>query len=163
MKKLFFTLLLATASAAVINTVQAQNMANAVTAADAPNVPLMAPASVEVYKEFGEKPGLIKLMDIFMPRLVANPLTGPLFRPANQERIKQQLVEQFCQVLSGPCTYQGLSMKNAHAGLKINKPQFNALVEELQISMNEMQIPFRAQNQLLAQLAPMYRDVITVK
>lgn len=162
MKKLFFTLLLATASAAAMHTVQAQNVADAPNA-PALNTPLMAPASIEVYKEFGEQPGLIKLMDIFMPRLVANPLTGPLFRPANQERIKQQLVEQFCQVLSGPCTYQGLSMKNAHAGLKINKPQFNALVEELQISMNEMQIPFRAQNQLLAQLAPMYRDVITVK
>ncbi|KAF3998200.1 group 1 truncated hemoglobin [Glaciimonas immobilis] len=129
----------------------------------AQNTPLMPPASVEVYKEFGEKPGLIKLMDDFMIRLVANPVTGPSFAPANQVRIKAELVEQFCQLLSGPCTYQGMSMKTAHASLHINKPQFNALVEELQKSMDAMNIPFRAQNQLLAQLAPMYRDVITVK
>ncbi|MDY7546994.1 group 1 truncated hemoglobin [Glaciimonas sp. CA11.2] len=127
------------------------------------NTPLMKPAPVAVYEAFGEKPGLVKLMDDFMVRLVANPLTGPVFGPANQVRIKAELVEQFCQLLSGPCTYQGLSMKAAHASLHINKPQFNALVEELQKSMDAMNIPFRDQNQLLAQLAPMYRDVITVK
>ena len=151
MKKLFFAILLSVSGAVSIDSAQAQN------------APLMAPTSVEVYKAFGEKPGLIKLMDDFMPRLVANPLTGPLFGPSNQEHIKKELVEQFCQVLGGPCTYQGQSMKSAHARLNINKAQFNALVEELQISMNAMDIPFRAQNQLLAQLAPMYRDVITVK
>jgi hemoglobin len=47
--------------------------------------------------------------------------------------------------------------------LDINKGHFNALVEVLQLSMDARQIPFRVQNQLLAQLAPMHRDIITVK
>ena len=38
-----------------------------------------------------------------------------------------------------------------------------ALVEVLQLSMDAQGIPFRAQNQLLAQLAPMHRDTITEK
>lgn len=150
MKKTFSALLFSVAS-----------MCSATLLAQTP--PLMPPASISVYEAFGEKPGLVKLMDDFMIRLVADPVTGPIFAPANQVRIKAELVEQFCQLLSGPCTYQGLDMKTAHANLHINKPQFNALVEELQISMNVMNISFRAQNQLLAQLAPMYRDVITVK
>jgi hemoglobin len=54
-------------------------------------------------------------------------------------------------------------MKTAHADLDIRKGDFNALVEVLQQAMDARGIPFRAQNQLLAQLAHMHRDVITVR
>jgi hemoglobin len=37
--------------------------------------------------------------------------------------------------------------------------QFNALVEDLQKAMSERGIPFRAQNKLLAKLAPLHRDI----
>ena len=116
-----------------------------------------------LYKTFGEKPGLVKLMDDFMVRLLADPRTGPHFKPSNQQRVKEQLVDQFCQVLGGPCVYKGADMKSAHANLEIRKSDFNALVEVLQLSMDAQGIPFRAQNQLLAQLAPMHRDTITEK
>ncbi len=117
----------------------------------------------QLYKTFGEKPGLVKLMDDFVARLVADPRTGPHFKDAKQPRLKEQLVEQFCQVTGGPCIYKGADMKTAHRDFDIKKSDFNALVEVLQQSMDAQRIPFRAQNQLLAQLAPMYRDVITVK
>lgn len=116
-----------------------------------------------LYKTFGEKPGLVKLMDDFMVRLLADPRTGPHFKPSNQQRVKEQLVDQFCQVMGGPCVYKGADMKSAHANLDIKKSDFNALVEVLQQSMDAQGIPFRAQNRLLAQLAPMHRDTITEK
>ncbi len=121
------------------------------------------PASDALYQTFGAKPGLVKLMDDFMVRLLADPRTAPHFKPANQQRVKEQLVEQFCQVTGGPCSYKGADMKSAHANLDIKKSDFNALVEVLQQTMQAQGIPFRAQNQLLAQLAPMHRDTITVR
>lgn len=119
--------------------------------------------SSELYRNFGEKPGLIKLMDDFMVRLLADPRTGPHFKPANQQRVKEQLVDQFCQVMGGPCIYKGADMKSSHANLDITKADFNALVEVLQHAMDAQGIPFREQNKLLARLAPMHRDTITVK
>ena len=119
--------------------------------------------SSELYKTFGEKPGLVKLMDDFMVRLLADPRTGPHFKPANQQRVKEQLVDQFCQVMGGPCVYKGADMKSAHANLDIKKSDFNALVEVLQTSMDAQAIPFARQNQLLSLLAPMHRDVITLR
>ena len=116
-----------------------------------------------LYKTFGEKPGLDKLMDDFMVRLLADPRTGPFFKPANQQRVKEQLVDQFCMLTGGPCAYKGVDMKTSHRDLEINKANFNALVEVLQQAMNAQGIPFRAQNQLLARLAPMNRDIITPK
>jgi hemoglobin len=53
-------------------------------------------------------------------------------------------------------------MREVHADLDINKGDFNALVEVLQRAMDAQGIPFSQQNRLLALLAPMHRDIITV-
>ena len=122
-----------------------------------------APQNDQLYKAFGEKAGLVTLMDDFMVRLLADPRTGPHFKPANQQRVKEQLVDQLCVLGGGPCVYKGADMKSAHANLDIKKSDFNALVEVLQQSMDAKSIPFRTQNQMLALLAPMHRDTITVR
>lgn len=131
--------------------------------ADKPPMPTPTMATDALYKSFGEKQGLTKLMDDFMVRLLADPRTGPHFKEAKQQRLKEQLVEQFCQVTGGPCKYKGADMQTAHRDFDIKKSDFHALVEVLQQSMDAQGIPFRAQNQLLAQLAPMHREVITVR
>jgi hemoglobin len=123
----------------------------------------MAPADPALYRAFGEKPGLVKLMDDLMLRIEADPRLAPQFKDANKQRVKEQLVDQFCVVTGGPCVYKGADMKSAHANLEIGKGDFNALVEVLQNAMTAQGIGFRSQNQLLAQLAHMHRDVITVK
>lgn len=120
-----------------------------------------APQNDQLYKAFGEKPGLVALMDDFMVRLLADPRTGPHFKPANQQRVKEQLVDQLCALGGGPCVYKGADMKSAHANLEIKKSDFHALVEVLQQSMDAKGIPFRKQNEMLALLAPMNRDIIT--
>lgn len=122
-----------------------------------------APQDDRLYKAFGEKTGLVSLMDDFMARLLADPRTGPHFKPANQQQVKEQLVEQFCALGGGPCVYKGADMKTAHAELDIKKSDFHALVEVLQSSMDARGIPFRQQNEMLALLAPMHRDIITVR
>ena len=122
-----------------------------------------APANDQLYKAFGEKAGLVTLMDDFMVRLLADARTGPHFKPSNQQRVKEQLVDQLCALSGGPCVYKGADMKSAHANLDIKKSDFNALVEVLQQSMDAQGIPFRTQNQMLALLAPMHRDTITVR
>lgn len=131
--------------------------------AQAQTVSAQAATSSALFDTFGGKAGLAKLMDVFMVGLLADPRTGPHFKPANQQRIKEQLVDQFCVVMGGPCVYKGADMKSSHEAMDITKGDFNALVEVLQRSMDAQGIPFGAQNQLLAKLAPMHRDVITVK
>jgi hemoglobin len=116
-----------------------------------------------LYQSLGQKPGLAALMDDFMVRLLADPRMQPFFKDTNQAQFKSQLVDQLCQVAGGPCQYKGPDMKTAHGEMDITKSHFNALVEVLQQSMNARNIPFNVQNKLLAQLAPMHRDVITVK
>jgi hemoglobin len=101
-------------------------------------------------------------MDDFMQRLLADPRMNPFFKDVNQAHVKAQLVDQFCQVAGGPCRLDGPDMKKAHAGLDIDRAAFNALVEVLQQSMEAQGITFSTQNQLLAKLAPMHREIVNV-
>jgi hemoglobin len=119
----------------------------------------VARADDSLYKEFGEQPGLVKIIDDFYDLLLVDPRTQPYFEGAPIKRIKQKLAEQFCVLLDGPCVYTGRTMKRAHEGQNIDRAAFNALVEDLQTAMDRNGVPFRAQNKLLAKLAPMYRDI----
>lgn len=113
-----------------------------------------------LYEAFGGKEGLTALMDDAMTRWLANPRTRPFFANADQARIKQLLVKQFCVIMAGPCTYDGRTMAEAHRGMNVSEGSFYALVEELQVAMNKRHIAFGAQNRLIAALAPMHRDII---
>ena len=119
------------------------------------------PALLPVFEQFGGKPGIDALMEDFMIRLIDDPRTRDYFAEADQKHIKQMLAEQFCVILGGPCAYTGKGMKETHARLAINEGGFNALVEDLQLAMDKHKIPFRAQNKLLAKLAPMHREIVT--
>ena len=112
-----------------------------------------------VLAQFGGREGLVALMDVFMRRLLADPRTRPFFAEADQAAVKRHLVEQFCVILGGDCTYTGRDMRTAHAGMGVDRAAFNALVEDLQAAMHDRGIPFRAQNKLLARLAPMHREI----
>jgi hemoglobin len=125
--------------------------------------PALAQSPTAAFEAFGGKPGLVKLMDDFMQRLVTDERMKPHFAPTNQARVKEQLVDQFCSVLGGPCTYKGADMKAAHQNLDINMGDFNRLVEVLQASMAAQGVPFSAQGVLLNKLAFMHRDVVTTK
>jgi hemoglobin len=119
------------------------------------------PADDSVYQAFGQKAGIQSLMEDFVTRLLADARTGPFFKDTNRGNLVAQLTDQLCQQAGGPCEYKGAPMGPVHRDLEIGKEHFNALVEVLQQSMEAKGIPFRAQNAMLARLAPMHREIIT--
>jgi len=118
-------------------------------------------SETDTFKDFGGKEGLVRIMDDFMINLVNDPVTKPFFDNEKQSFIKAMLVEQMCEILNGGCKYTGRDMTTAHAGMKVNRAAFNALVEDFQLAMDKHNVPFSSQNKLLAKLAPMYRVIET--
>ena len=128
----------------------------------APNPALAHPELANVFqKDFGGKDGMTAIVDTFMDNMMADPRTQPFFEGKDLVRIKRELTEQFCVILGGDCIYSGRDMRTTHAGLKIDRNNFNALVEDLQRAMDTHKVPFRSQNKLLAILAPMHREAVT--
>jgi hemoglobin len=124
-------------------------------------VPLPGLAAQDsLYEAFGKKEGLVQLTDDFVNRLTADTRISDMFKESNIRRVKEKIAEQLCVVTGGPCTYTGDSMAEVHGRMGVQMKHFNALVEDLQDAMNARNIPFAAQNRLLALLAPMYRDMV---
>jgi hemoglobin len=122
----------------------------------------VAPAA-GLYQAFGEQAGIRSLMDDFVLRLRADARIGEQFKETNLDNLAQQLSDQLCQLSGGPCVYKGADMKTAHADMDVTRAHFNTLVEVLQQTMAARGIPFQRQNQMLALLAPMYRDMVTTR
>lgn len=162
--KRHLSIALATGALLFASVVHAQDAAPSSTATTASNAPDPAPVHPElkgVFEDFGGMPGMTALMDDFMAIMLEDPRMRPFFEKVDQPRVKRQLAEQFCAILGGGCAYSGRDMRAAHEGLRIDRADFNALVEDLQVAMNRRGIPFRSQNRLLAVLAPMHREAVT--
>lgn len=113
-----------------------------------------------LFDALGGTAGIRSLMDDFVARLKADPRLASAFQDTKPAHLAGQLSDQVCQLAGGPCVYQGPDMKDAHRNMDVTRADFNALVEVLQHSMDACGLPFARQNQLLALLAPMHRDVV---
>jgi hemoglobin len=114
-----------------------------------------------VYKAFHEKDGIDRIIDDFVVRITTDPRISARFKNANLIRLRLELKEQVCYLVGGACTYTGKDMKSSHAGMNLRNSDFNALAEDLQFSMDKEHVNFRAQNQLIAKLAPMQHVIVT--
>jgi len=115
-----------------------------------------------LFRDLGGQAGIDAIVGDFVPRLVADPRMSEFFKKSNQAHLKEMLAQQFCLVAGGGCRYTGLPMAQAHRDMDISKGDFNALVEVLQASMDAQHVPFATQNRLLARLAPMHREIVSV-
>jgi hemoglobin len=114
-----------------------------------------------LYHELGGLEVLTRVVDDTLALALADERIKDTFKNSDMKRVAKTITEQFCQLSGGPCQYSGDPMKEVHQGLALNNMQFNALVEDLQMAMDKANIPSRAQNKLLAILAPMQRIIVT--
>jgi hemoglobin len=114
-----------------------------------------------VFRAFHGQEGIDRIIDDFVGRITTDPRIEGRFAGANLVRLRLELKAQVCYLTGGPCAYTGMDMKSAHAGMGLMNRDFNALAEDLQIAMDKEKVSFRAQNRLLAKLAPMQRAIVT--
>ncbi len=110
---------------------------------------------------FHGKAGVARIVDDLVSMNLADPRISDIFHTTDLERLRRVLKEEIGYLLGAGTDYTGRDMKTAHKDQGISTAEFNALVENLQRAMDKEGVPFRAQNQLLAKLAPMKRDVVT--
>jgi hemoglobin len=118
------------------------------------------PQDDSLYRELGEQAGITRIVEGMLLNVARDQRIFRHFQNIDIVRLRDKLVEQFCAESGGPCDYTGDSMQESHKGLDLSPSDFNALVEDLQASMDDQGVPIPAQNRLLVRLAPMRGDVI---
>lgn len=114
----------------------------------------------DLYRALGGETGITAIVDQFLWNLADDERINAHFVDTNLQRFRAKLIEQFCELSGGPCTYTGDTMKLSHAGMGIDHAGFNALVEALIEAMEAHNVATGPQNRLLALLAPMHADII---
>ena len=122
-----------------------------------------APAFAEdtLFADMGGQAGIDRIVDASVDNYLADDRIKAIFDESNIARLRAEFKVQFCQVAGGSCDYQGHDMAAAHKGLHLTNANFNAVVEDLQVAMDKVGLPFATQNRFLARLAPMQHDVVT--
>jgi hemoglobin len=126
----------------------------------APSAWAQAGSGPTLYQQLGGKPAITKVVDDMVANVAADNRINHYFAKTNIPHLEMELVTQICQGTGGPCHYTGPSMRQTHKGMNLSTADFNALVEDLQKSMDSNNVPLGLQNQLLALLAPMEPHVV---
>ncbi|HET9680077.1 MAG TPA: group 1 truncated hemoglobin [Gammaproteobacteria bacterium] len=113
-----------------------------------------------LYQELGGTPGIERLVTALLDRIYADERIAFLFQDTDRKNLHGLIVDQICMETGGPCEYTGLSMLEAHAGMKIRHSEFDAFVEDFILAMEDVGIPYTTQNRVLAIFAPMRDEII---
>jgi hemoglobin len=135
----------------------------------AASAPVLGQAgSSSLYDRLGGVKAITAVVDDFVARAAADKRIGAFFTGADADpkrlaALKQNLVDQVCQATGGPCKYKGKDMKSAHAGMNISNAHFDALVEDLSLTLDKFKVGAKEKGELLGALAPMRADIVERK
>ena len=123
-----------------------------------------APPST-LYDRLGGKDGVAAVVDSFAKNVLTDPRVNKPFKKSKDglEHFKQMMEEQICQLAAGPCQYSGKPMKDAHKGMGISDAQFDAVVEDLKLALDEKGVSEQDKSELFAAIAPMKGDIVEKK
>jgi len=113
-----------------------------------------------LYEEIGGSKTLNTVFGVAINRIYNDPVIGHYFNGVPKKHLREQLVSQTCELIGGPCVYEGKSMLESHQGLNIKESEFNILVEYVQGAMRDVGLTYAQENQILNKLAPVRYETI---
>jgi hemoglobin len=117
-------------------------------------------AAEQLFFRMGGEAKLKAAVEELVPILLADERINFAFAQTDMKKFQHLLYTQLCELAGGPCIYDGRDMRTAHAKLPISNAHFNALTEDLYIALDRAGVSYGLQNQLVALLAPMQRDIV---
>lgn len=162
MKRIFATFLLALPVAVTMGCSGKKEAESAAPAAQAePSAVSDAAAPKQsLYERLGGEAAIKAVVDEFVANVGADTRINQYFANANLDRLKGHLVNQIGQASGGPQQYTGRDMKTTHAGMGVDGPAFDALVEDLVTALDKFAVAEQEKSELLAVLGPMRADIV---
>ena len=115
-----------------------------------------------LYERLGGMDSIVAVVEDFRDRVAQDDRINQKFARTDLVRLRQELIDQVCEVAGGPCKYTGQSMKEAHAGMGVTRGEFDALVQDLVATLNHFKVGKKEQDEILGVLGPLESDIVEV-
>jgi hemoglobin len=116
-----------------------------------------------LYERLGGIGSIEAVVRDFVARCSGDDRINKKFTRTDVPRLQKMLVDQVCEAIGGPCTYSGREMKETHNGMSVTAGEFDALVEDLESTLNQFDVPRAERDELLGLLGPMRGDIVEVE
>ena len=125
-----------------------------------------------LWERLGGEPAVILLIDDFVSRAAGNPAVNIIRKnegtewkatPTELAALKKQLVQWISSITKGPLKYEGKTMAEIHAGMRITNAQFTALMLDLKASLDQFKIIPGDQDELLSVIAGFRKEIVEGK
>lgn len=122
-----------------------------------------SPQEKSLYERVGGYNALAAVVDDFIGRLVTDKRFEKFFAGHSNDskkRIRQHILDQFCEATGGPCVYTGRDMKTTHGGLGITEADWDAAAKHLSDSLDKFKVPAKEKGELLAFVTSLKKDIV---
>lgn len=113
-----------------------------------------------LYEEIGGKETLSNVFGLAISRIYNDPTIGHYFKNVPKRHLRMHLTNQVCELIGGPCKYEGEKMETSHQGHNISDKEFFILVEYVQGAMRDIGLTPQQENRIIATLAPLKSKVV---
>ena len=116
-----------------------------------------------LYERIGGYNALAAVVDDFIGRLIAEKQFERFFvghSVDSKKRIRQHILDQFCEATGGPCLYTGRDMKTSHTGLGISNADWDAAAKHLVASLDKFKVPVKEKDEVLAFVTTLKKDIV---
>ena len=116
-----------------------------------------------LYDRLGGADAINALTESWVARVGADDRANGKFVRTDIERLMKEVVDQLCEATGGPCTYTGRSMLETHAGMKVTAGEFDVVMQHLDATLDELNVPKTERDELVSLLRPMRNDIVEVE
>lgn len=118
-----------------------------------------------LYTKLGGYNAIAKVIDDSATFIFADPLIGKYFiglSTNSTQRLRQLLVDQFCQAAGGPCVYTGRTMKLSHSGMNggLTNSEFNAFAKDVSQALDKNSVNPSAKADVLAFVESLRKGIV---
>lgn len=134
-----------------------------------PPPPPPPPPLPSLYERLGKRDALQGIVEELMGNVLADNRISKLFERDKKDKdrgkqLQARMVGELCIVAGGgdECAYDGKSMKDAHKGMNITQPQWDAFMDDLSIAMKTRGVDDALAKELASKLDEQTKaDIVT--
>ena len=117
-------------------------------------------AAKTLYDRLGGQAGVASIVDENFKNVMADKRINKHFEKVDVVELKKKVNDLICMATKGPCEYKGLSVADAHKGLKITEADFGAFAEDFSKALDAKGVQKAEKDELFALIGPLKGDVV---